>query len=382
MDPFSLYVHLPWCRRVCPYCDFNVYAATAPPEGPYVEGLLAELNAHAAAGPFAGRTLQTVYLGGGTPSLFSPAAVARVLAAAAQQFGIPAGAEMTLEANPGTVTPASLAGYRAAGINRLSVGAQSFDATHLNRLGRDHAPTDIPAAVAAARAAGIDNLSLDLIFAIPGQSVADWERDLTATVALTPTHVSAYNLTYEEGTPFHAWRARGRLVPVAEDDEATMADLTLATLATAGYARYEISSFARPGFVARHNLAYWTGADYLGLGAGAHSFTRLPSPGRRWMNERVPQRYLTRVRETGAAVADEERLTDAEARAEAAFCGLRQTAGIDRSAFHLRFGVTLETAFPHVAGLVRDGLVEPAGNRLRLTPRGLRFADAVSATFV
>ena len=382
MEPFALYVHVPWCRHVCPYCDFNVYAAPTPPEARYVDGLTAELAAHAAAAPFASRALKTLYLGGGTPSLFSPAAVGRVLAAAARHFGIAAGAEVTLEANPGTVTRASLTGYRATGVNRLSLGAQSFHAGRLRTLGRDHTPEDSRAAVEAARAAGIENVSLDLIFAVLGQSIGVWEEDLAAAVALEPLHVSAYSLTYEERTPFHAWRARGRLVPVSEDDEATMADAAVATLAGAGYERYEISSFARPGWAARHNLCYWDGSDYLGVGAGAHSFSRLPAPGLRWVNERAPERYLATVGATGHAVAREEHLTEAQARAEFSFCGLRQAAGVDLGGFRTRFGVALEIAFPHVAGLINDGLVEPAGARLRLTATGIRFADAVAASFV
>jgi oxygen-independent coproporphyrinogen-3 oxidase len=379
---FSLYVHLPYCRHVCPYCDFNVYAATAPPEQAYVAGLLAELEAHAQHPPWAGRRIQTVYLGGGTPSLFSPGAIATLLGAVEERSGLVPDAEVTLEANPGTVSAERLAGYRAAGVNRLSLGAQSFHSAHLRTLGRDHQAVDIDGAVAAARAAEIPTVSLDLIFGVPGSTVREWEDDLVAAVALAPAHVSAYNLTYEEGTPFHAWRARGRLRQVTEDDEATMADTAVRVLGAGGYVRYEISSFARPGATCRHNLAYWEGVDYLGLGAGAHSFSCTPAPGRRWVNHRLPDRYLAAVRATGTAVASEERLTEAQARAEFCFCGLRQTAGVDVDAFRHRFGVDLEAAFPHATGLVADGLLEPAPGRLRLTARGLRYADTVSATFV
>src|SRR5712691_9848691 len=210
--PFALYAHLPWCRHVCPYCDFNVYAAAAPPEETYVGALVAELRAWAVDEPWAERRVGTVYLGGGTPSLFSPAAIATFLAAVEGTCGLVPDAEVTLEANPGTVSRERLAGYRDAGVNRLSLGARSFHPAHLRTLGRDHGPDDIGAAVEAARAAGIDNVSLDLIFAVPGETLADWEADLAAAIALAPTHVSAYSLTYEEGTPFHTWRARGRLV--------------------------------------------------------------------------------------------------------------------------------------------------------------------------
>jgi len=267
-------------------------------------------------------------------------------------------------------------------VNRLSLGAQSFDARHLRTLGRDHAADDTRAVVEAARAAGIENLSLDLIFAVPGQTLAAWENDLAATVALAPEHVSAYALTYEPGTPYHAWRAAGRLHPVDEDTEAAMAEATLVRLAAAGYTRYEISSFARPGFASRHNASYWDGSDYLGLGAGAHSFSRAPAPGRRWANERRPERYAEAVRADGTAIAMDEPLSDAQARGEFCFTGLRQAAGVDREQFRHRFGLELDAAFPHVAGLIAEGLVEIAGARLRLTPRGFRYADSVAATFV
>jgi len=382
IEPFALYVHMPYCRHVCPYCDFNVYASATPPENAYTAALIRELTAAAEDDAWHGRPVGSVYVGGGTPSLFSVAAIGTLLDAVAHRFPVAAGAEVTLEANPGTVSQAGLGGYRAAGVNRLSLGAQSFQPSHLSTLGRDHQAGDTAVATAAARAAGIANVSLDLMFAIPGQSLADWEADLATAVGLEPTHLSAYGLTYEERTPFHAWRARGRLVPVAEDDEAAMAEAAVVLLGRAGYARYEISNFARPGFASRHNTSYWTGADYLGLGAGAHSFNQRPAPGRRWVNERTPAGYLAAVERAASARATEEHLSEAAARAEFCFCGLRMTAGLDVRAFHRRFGTSLEASFPHLRGLVSDGLVEVAGDRVRLTATGLRFADAVSATFV
>lgn len=380
--PFALYVHVPWCRHVCPYCDFNVYAAAEPPEGPYVDALLRELAARVAAAPWAGRPLRSVYLGGGTPSLLSPAAVARLLDAAARACGLAADAEVTIEANPGGLTADRLRGFRAAGVNRLSLGTQSFSPAHLRTLGRDHAAGDTAAAAAAARAAGFVNVSLDLIFAVPGQTVADWRADLAAAVALEPAHVSAYALTWEEATPFARWRAQGRLAPVAEDEEAAMADATDEVLGAAGFTRYEISSWARPDRESRHNTAYWDGSDYLGLGAGAHSFAATPAPGRRTANERLPARYVEAVAATGTAVASDERLTEAQARAEFCFTGLRRLAGIDTAAFRRRFGCDVDTAFPHVEQLVAQALLERGAGRLRLTPRGLRFADTVSASFL
>jgi oxygen-independent coproporphyrinogen-3 oxidase len=381
-EGFALYVHLPWCRHVCPYCDFNVYASSAPPEREYTAALAAELAARVAAPPWQGRPIQSVYVGGGTPSLFSPAAIACLLDDARRRSGLVTDLEVTLEANPGTVSVERLRGYRDAGVTRLSLGAQSFDDRHLHTLGRDHGPADIVAAVHAARAAGLTDVSLDLIFGVPGQSVADWEADLAAAIALEPTHVSAYGLTYEAGTPYYAWRKRGRLRPVDDDIEAAMAEVTAGALPDAGYLRYEISSWARPGFASRHNQSYWDGSDYLGLGAGAHSYSRLPAPGVRWANLRLPADYVAAVTAGGTAPATNEQLTEAQARGEFCFTGLRRTVGIDEEGFRRRFGLELTAAFPHVAGLVADGLIESIGGRVRLTARGLRFADSVSATFV
>ena len=380
--PFALYVHVPYCRHVCPYCDFNVYASAAPPDGEYVRTLATELGTWTTRGPWAGRPLATVYLGGGTPSLFSPGAIAVLLDAAATGPGIVSGAEITLEANPGTVTRDRLADYRAAGVNRISLGVQSFQPAVLRTLGRDHTPAEAAAAVEAARAAGIDNVSLDLIFAVPGATLSDWEADLAAATALAPSHVSAYALTWEEGTPFHTWRTTGRLRPVDEDTEATMAATAAATLEAAGYGRYEISSWARPGFASRHNVHYWDGSDYLGLGAGAHSYTATPAPGRRWANERHPDRYRAAIETGGTAVAVEEVLTEPQARADFVITGLRRMAGVDTRAFDGRFATPLESAFPHIARLIDEALLERTPTHLRLTPRGLLFADTVSATFL
>jgi oxygen-independent coproporphyrinogen-3 oxidase len=378
-DAFGLYVHVPWCRHVCPYCDFNVYTSSAMPERAYVDALAVELATYARDSTWTGRRLRSVYLGGGTPSLFAPATIAELMTAIGRTFPLASDAEVTLEANPGTVSAERLAACRAAGVNRLSLGAQSFESQTLATLGRDHAAADIPRAVTAARTAGFDNVSLDLVYAVPGTGLAGWEHDLGAAIELAPEHVSAYALTYEEGTPFHRWRASGRLQPVAHDDEAAMAELAVATLEAAGLRRYEISSFARPGRESRHNVGYWDGSDYLGVGAGAHAFAREPAPGRRWMNERLPARYLAAIAADGTAVATEERLTETQARAEFVFTGLRRVAGVDADAVALRFGDDVDAAFPQLAELVDTGLVERAGRRIRLTPRGLAFADEVSA---
>jgi oxygen-independent coproporphyrinogen-3 oxidase len=381
-EPFALYVHVPWCRRVCPYCDFNVYARARPDDAAEAAALAAELTAWGEREPWRGRRVASLYFGGGTPSLLAPATIAAVVEAAARGFGLDDDCEVTLEANPGTIDAERLAAYTRAGMTRLSLGTQSFDAGVLRRLGRDHGPEESVAAVEAARAAGLSNVSLDLIFGVPGQTPGSFEHDLDVAVGLAPEHVSAYSLTFEEGTPFHAWRTSGRLTPVDEDVEEAMADVLAARLESAGYRRYEISSWARPGFESRHNQSYWTGRDYLGIGPGAHSFSATPHPGRRWHNERKPDVHRDGVVARGTAVAMEEALTEEVARAEAMFTGLRRVDGVEVARFRARFGVSPEESFPHLAGLVADGLVERTATAIRLTARGLCFADAVAATFM
>ena len=381
-EAFALYVHVPWCRRVCPYCDFNVYADRRPPEADYSAALVRELEAWATVPPWAGGRVASVYVGGGTPSLFSADAIGRVLAAATGLFGLEPDAEVTLEANPGTVTATTLRAYRDAGVNRLSLGAQSFAPRLLERLGRDHTPDEAEAAVATAREVGLENVSLDLIFAVPGSTFADWTHDLERAISLQPDHVSAYALTFEEGTPYHSWRRSGRLAAVDEDDEATMAEHTATRLAIAGYERYEISSWARPGHASSHNQRYWDGSHYLGIGAGAHSFDAGPAGAKRWSNLRHPSAYMKAVAAGESPVAETRPLELEEARSDFVFTGLRRLVGVDDTRFAERFGLGLGDAFPQVPQLVRDGLLEWRGRNLRLSPHGLRFADTVAASFV
>lgn len=382
MTPFSLYLHIPYCDSKCPYCDFNSYAAKQWPERAYAGALIAELRAAAAQPTWAGGTVQTIFFGGGTPSLFAPATIAALLAAVRELWPVADAAEVTLEANPGTVDEAKLSGLRAAGVTRVSFGVQSFHDRHLATLGRIHSAAEAIAAIAGARAAGFANLNLDLIFAVPGQAVAEWDADLARATALAPDHISAYGLTYEEGTAFHARRRSGTLMPLPEEAEVAMFTRTRAALAAHGYRAYEISNFARPGRECAHNLNYWRAGAYLGVGAGAHSFAREPAPGRRWGNEKSPPRYIERAIANGDARVSEERLTAAQARGEFAFLGLRCSDGFAVADFAARFGCDPPAAFPHLAALTRDGLIHLAGGRCRLTDRGLLVADSVFATFL
>lgn len=378
---FALYVHIPYCTAICPYCDFNVYPAATAPEESYVDALRHELRHAAGEDAWRGRAVQTIYLGGGTPSLFTPASIERLLSGVRSCWSVAADAEITLEATPESITRERMTAYAAAGINRVSLGLQSMQPHHLRRLGRLHTVEQNHLAFDAVRAAGIANLTVDLIFAVPGQTLREWESDLAAVAALGPEHVSAYNLTYEERTPFFAWRARGELAPQPEEIEEAMFLRARELLPAAGFEPYEISSFARPGRRSRHNQSYWNGTDYLGVGAGAHSY-RSEGWGVRWSNRRLPRDYMERVASSGEGRAEVEHLDRRQAMGEVAFLSLRRSDGLDRDAFARRFGESFDAAFPCVADLRAEGLLESSGGRERLTPRGLLVADSVFASFL
>ncbi|HUI25273.1 MAG TPA: radical SAM family heme chaperone HemW [Candidatus Kryptonia bacterium] len=405
MHPFSLYLHIPYCHSKCPYCDFNSHAATRWPETEYVGALIAELEHYATQPEWRGG-IQTIFFGGGTPSLFAPDSIATVLEAVwrlwpqdSRQRAVGSGQlqdaltadcplptayspEVTLEANPGTIALDKLRGFRDAGINRISFGVQSFHPHHLSTLGRIHSADEAIVAIESARRAGFDNLNLDLIFAVPGQTLDEWEADLRTAIALSPDHISAYNLTFEEGTAFHAMRAKGQLVQAPEEIEVAMFTGTRELLATAGYAPYEISNFARPQRECRHNLNYWRGGGYLGVGAGAHSFSRTPTSGRRWSNEKNPALYIHRVAQHAHARSSEETLAAPQAQGEFVFLNLRLRDGFAARDFTNRFGVDFIEAFPHAATLRQDGLLVSTDAHWRLSERGLLLADSVFATFL
>ena len=383
----ALYVHIPYCLAKCPYCDFNSYAARVWPEDAYADALLSELAHATREGIFPRGTATSIFFGGGTPSLFAPRTIARLLDGAARELTIAGDVEITLEANPGTVDEERLAGFVAAGVNRLSFGIQSFHPELLLALGRRHSVEDSFRALRAARDAGVKNLSLDLIYAVPGESLEACAADVARAIEIAPEHVSAYNLTYEKGTALFRELQEGRVDPAPEELEVAMFHLVRERLADAGYAQYEISNYAQPGREARHNQAYWRGTPYLGLGAGAHSFVPRDasadgtSYGTRWDTLRDPNRYMEAIRAAGAAVASSEELTRAQAMGEACWLGLRERRGIDLEQFAARFATPLREAFPHVDQMLADGLVEWHEQHLRLTTQGLLVADSVFASF-
>ena len=380
---FSLYIHIPWCQAKCPYCDFNSHAAAVWPEDEYVRALIAEIDRRAAEPAWHGKRLRTIFFGGGTPSLFAARSIGRVLDSAQRRFGFESDIEITLESNPGTVAFTKLAEMRAAGVNRISFGAQSFNPAILKFLGRIHSADETREAARAARRAGFDRLNLDLIFAVPGQTGDDLRNDIAEVVALGPDHISAYNLTFEEGTAFFTEMKRGRIAPLPSDDQAAMYALVREELPRRGFPMYEISNYAQPGHEARHNLTYWHGESYLGVGAGAHSFARAGAGGRRWWNERMPARYSAAALAGGLAEAGAETVDAAVAAGEFVFLNLRLREGFALSDFELRFGVSFDARFGTRAATLFDaGLLLREGGRVRLSVRGLELADSIFAEFV
>lgn len=388
----GVYLHLPWCERVCPYCDFAVLAARPlepEVEARYVERLRIELSARAP--DFAGRSLASLYFGGGTPALFAPDSIAGLKEAVQAAFprnapgdGLP---EITLELNPSTVERARLPDFRAAGVNRLSVGVQSFDDRILKRLGRAHRAAVAWETLEAARAAGFDDLSIDLIFAVPDQTEADLDRDLDRVIDFAPEHVSTYELTFEPETPFGRAVADGRLTPPDEELAARLIEQVEDRLEGAGYARYEISSYARPGRRARHNARYWQRQAVLGLGMGAHSTearsAALRHGGRR-ENPRTLAAWEAAIDRDPAGAGEEERLAAATARGEAVFLGLRQLEGLSAAAFAVEFGGPPRAFYTdEIDRLVASGwLLEASTGDLRLSRAGRLVADDVAAAFV
>ena len=361
----GLYVHLPWCVAKCPYCDFNSHVAKGPlPHGRYVRALLADYAWERERGAFA---VRSVYFGGGTPSLFAPAAFETVLRA----VGAAAGIEVTMEANPGTVEAAGpMPAYLDAGINRVSLGAQSFDDAQLRRLGRIHTARDVERAAAAIRGAGFAQFNVDVMFGLPGQTLAAALDDLRRAVALGPTHLSWYQLAIEPGTAF---ARRPPLLP-SLDLVADMAAAGQALLAAAGFERYEVSAYARPGAQAAHNLNYWTFGDYIGIGAGAHGKRSGPAGVVRTAKAAQPGRYLLDQSATSVPVAA------GSLPVEFMMNALRLADGVPEALFAQRTGLAFDVIAATVLRLREERLLRTG--RLALTPFGYQHLDAVVARFL
>ena len=375
----ELYVHVPFCKRKCRYCDFASWAGREDWIPAYVDAVLTE--AHSAHDALGTQSMETAFLGGGTPSLLPPEELTRLLQGVFSLFPLEADAEFTSECNPGTLTAAWLEAAQAAGVNRLSMGMQAGQPHLLHMLGRIHTFTDVETSVKLARAAGIRNLNLDLMFGLPGQTLNDWAETLDMALSLHPEHLSCYGLIPEEGTQLGDAILAEEVPLPAEDAERAMYDMTLTRLAAAGFEQYEISNFAKPGCACRHNLGYWRQTPYLGLGPAAASML----PGRtpeefslRRTNVRDLAAYLRQSHQGRFQPAEEESVSPAEARFETMMLGLRTTKGVNEAAFTAMHGVALSDVYgAKLAELETQGLLCHTGGWWRLTRRGMDVQNGV-----
>ncbi len=374
-DLISLYIHIPFCLRKCSYCDFLSGPQTAEQRERYVEALIREIRRQedCPRGTYA----DTVFFGGGTPSVLSEDQILRILQALRETFFILPDAEISLEMNPGTADQEKLRALKKAGINRLSMGVQSMHDEELRLLGRIHTAEEAREAFWTARAAGFDNINIDLMSALPGQSFETWADSLRQAAEWRPEHISAYSLIIEPGTPFSALYETGKLPPLPDEEtDRKMYHYTREFLAQYGYARYEISNYALSGRQCRHNSGYWTGHPYLGFGIGAASFVN----GTRFSNTTDFKAYLA---EGGSVRTEVHTLSQQEKMEEFMFLGLRMTAGVSSASFASRFGKTLEEVYGNVIRKhLKQGLLEPAGEGFRLTERGTDVSNYVMADYL
>ncbi|MEO7039351.1 MAG: radical SAM family heme chaperone HemW [Candidatus Elarobacter sp.] len=369
----GVYVHLPFCPYICPYCDFAKWAW----DDTKAERYLAALRAELASAPRV--DAQTLFFGGGTPTTYAPDAIAVLVDDVRGRFALPAGAEITVEANPDPALVHRLAGLYAAGANRLSIGVQSFDPRELRVLGRRHSAADVVSAVHGARAAGFRNLSIDLIFAAPGQSEASWSDSLDRAIALEPEHVSCYGLTIEAGTPYAAWFARDPAAFADDTLEARLYTLAIERLRAAGFEHYEISNWARPGFRSQHNALYWRNDPYLGLGVGAASYLE----GVRSTHTRELDVYCRTALAGEAIPGESERLEGAARAGEAIMLALRTSEGVEVASFRERYGIDVNQRYRDVVEeFVAAGLLVADGSYVRLTERGRFVANDVCGAFL
>jgi len=376
LPPLSLYVHLPWCLKKCPYCDFNSHEAKGEVEqARYLDALCADLEA---ALPFIwGRRVHTIFIGGGTPSLFAPEAIGRLIGDIRARLPLEPGCEITLEANPGTFERDRFRGYRAAGVTRLSVGVQSFDDAKLAALGRVHDGAQALAAVEEARAA-FDTFNIDLMYALPGQTLADFDADLTQALALAPPHLSIYHLTLEPNTLFAKFPPKA----LPDDDAAfDMLDLITARTAAAGMERYEVSAFARPGHRCEHNLNYWQFGDYLGIGAGAHGKLSFPHRVIRQTRFRDPAKYMDQAL-AGHAIAQDDEVARDQLPFEFMLNATRLKDGFELARFSERTGLSLAALQKGLDQAERQGLIARDFARVWPTERGFDFLSDLQGLFL
>ena len=369
----AIYVHWAFCPYVCPYCDFAKWAYDARAADRYVDALAAEISAAPAV------QATTVFYGGGTPNAYAPEVLARVLGLLRERFGVRDDAEVSAEVNPDRALTENFATLRAAGFNRLSVGAQSFEAAELKALGRQHTADDVAETVRRARTAGFSNLNVDLMFGVPGQTEASWRRSLDALLALDVEHVSTYGLTIEEGTPYARWYAREPGAFAANDHEAQLYAIAIETLTAAGYEHYEISNFAKPGFRCEHNANYWRNGAYLGLGVGAASYLG----GVRFAHTRDRGLYEEAALAETAIPGESEELVGEMRTGEALMLALRTSEGVDAGLFRERYGVDVFTHYAReIDDFVSAGFLDRDALGIRLTMRGRFVANDVCSAFL
>ena len=375
----GVYIHIPFCVRKCPYCDF--YSETDPARKPmFLKALIAEMKLVSAEG----LCFDTLYIGGGTPSVYGYHDIGRIVSAVFENFDFQPDSEITIEANPGTISLEQLKGYREAGINRINIGVQSFLQKNLDFLGRIHTASEARNAVYEAQLAGITDIGIDLIYGLPDQSKSDWLADLKLAVEFDPNHISCYMLTYEKGTPLHSSREDGRVQPLAEDKVRTLFETTIDFLEDHKYLQYEISNFARieddgKSHISRHNLKYWTLAPYIGLGPSAHSFVEQLC----YWNVSNIDSYIEAIESCRLPVADKEVLTEEQQMIEAIYLGLRITAGIDLAGFKAKFGIDFIKTFKEViTDLTERNYIALKNNRCALTRPGRAYLDNITSMFV
>jgi len=370
----GLYLHIPFCSSICNYCNFNRGLFESGLKDRYVAALEREITASGRSEP-----VDTIFFGGGTPSLLEPGEIARLIAACRTAFDVAAGAEVTLETNPETSTPERMSGFRDAGVNRISFGVQSFRESELKRLGRMHSVERARAAVREARAAGFDNVSLDLMMWLPQQSVADWRENVEALIDVAPEHASLYLLELYPNAPLKEDMARAGWSLAPDDDAADMYLWSLARLDEAGYEQYEISNVSRPGLASRHNLKYWQDGEWLGFGCGAHSTRN----GVRWKNVASPEEYISRLHTGHSVVAERRELTRAAQLEEVLFTGLRLAEGLDLDTVGRLYGIDVWDRYAHaLQPAIEAGLAIRDGARLRLSRDGMLLANEILSVFV
>lgn len=379
MDTIGIYIHIPFCTHQCPFCAFSTVQYSRSLLDAYMVALKGEFRYLLEQYNLNGRKLQSIYLGGGTPSLIPQKQLLEVLDLCRSVFQTPDDLEVTLEATPESINPQKARALLRVGVNRLSLGAQSFSDKELKLLGRNHTADQSRRAVLTAREAGFTHISLDLIYALPAQSLDQWMFSVQEALAISPQHISFYGLTLEEGTPFYEFKESGRFCFPNEEEQSFMYTTAQELLAERNFDQYEISNFSKPGYQCRHNLIYWSDGDYLGLGASAHSHMN----GRRFANCFDPQEYIHRIGGNGTAVVEMEHLTSEKKAREALAFGLRRTAGSNLQETLNRYHVQLPQDFYQtLENLQSHGLLTFSSDTLKLTPKGLMVADELAATIL